>query len=178
MKYQKRTVNIEGYEMYQCDTNGVIYGQNGKPLKPNINCNGYKYVVFCKNKKMRTLMVHRIVALTFIPNPTALPVINHKDGNKLNNNVENLEWVTHSGNTIHARDELKIEFGKVNKKSIQGFDKKTGKLKYEFDSLSEAAHYFVKPDKNYRYIQNTIWNVIKKKKKSYKNCIWQYKDII
>ena len=178
MKYQKKAVNIKGWEMYQCDTNGVIYGQNGEPLKPNINHRGYKYVVFCKDRKMKTITVHRIIALTFVPNPLNLPVVNHKDGDKLNNNAENFEWTTFRGNTIHARDELGINFGESNKKSIQGLDKKTGELKYEFDSISEAARYFVKPNKNFAYVKNTIWNVIKGCKKSYKNCIWQYKEII
>lgn len=177
MEYQKKTVNIKGWEMYQCDTNGVIYGQNGKPLKPNTNRRGYKYVVFCKDKKMKTFVVHRIIALTFVPNPMNLPVVNHKDGNKLNNNADNFEWTTFGGNTIHARDELGVNFGEANKRPIRGFDKKTGELKYEFGSISEAAHYFVKPDKNFRCVQNTIWNVIKGNKKSYKNCIWQYKEI-
>lgn len=175
MKYQKRPVNIEGWEMYQCDTDGVVYGQNGEPLKPNINSRGYKYVVFCKNKKMKTFVVHRIIALTFVPNPMNFPIVNHKDGNKLNNNAENFEWTTNSGNTVHARDELGIEFGEVNRKAIQVFDKKTGELKYEFSSLSDAAHYFVKPDKNFRCVQSAICDVLKKRKKSYKNCIWQYK---
>lgn len=178
MKYQKKPVNIEGWEMYQCDTNGVIYGQSGKPLKPNTNCKGYKYVIFCKDKNMKTMMVHRIIALTFVPNPMNLPVVNHKDGNKLNNNAENFEWVTLSGNTIHARDELGVEFGKTSRKPIQGFDKKTGELVYEFNSLSEAAHCFVKPNKNFRHVQTTIWNVLKGNKKSYKNCVWQYKSVI
>lgn len=175
MQYQKKTVNIKGWEMYQCDTNGVVYGQNGEPLKPNINRRGYKYVVFCKNKKMKTFVVHRIIALTFVPNPMELPVVNHKDGDKLNNNAENFEWTTFKGNTTHARDELGIEFGEPNRKSIQGFDKKTGELKYEFGSLSEAAHYFVKPDKNFRHVLNAICNALRGRKKSYKSCIWQYK---
>ncbi len=177
MEYQKKSVNIEGWEMYQCDTNGVIYGQNGKPLKPNINRRGYKYVVFCKNKKFKTMMVHRIIALTFVPNPMNYPVVNHKDGDKLNNNAENFEWTTSSGNTIHARDELGIDLGKAQRKSVQGFDKKTNELRYEFDSLAEAAHYFVKPDKNFRCVQNVICSVLKGHKKSYKNCIWRYKEI-
>jgi hypothetical protein len=105
------------------------------------------------------------------------PIVNHKDGNKLNNKAENFEWTTLSGNTIHARDELGIDFGKAQRKPIQGFDKKSGELKYVFSSLTEAARYFVKPDKNYRYVQNTIWNAIKGNKKSYKNCIWQYKEV-
>ena len=175
MEYQKKMVGINGWEKYQCDTDGIIYGQNGRPLKPNINGKGYKYVIFCKNGKTKTMMVHRIIALTFVPNPMNLPVVNHKDGNKLNNKAENFEWTTNKGNIIHARDELCINFGEVNKKSIQGFDKNTGELKYEFDSLSEAARYFVKPDKNFRYIKSTISSAIKGRKKSYKNCIWQYK---
>ena len=101
MKYQKKAVNIEGWGMYQCDTNGVVYGQNGEPLSPNINSKGYKYVVFCKDRKMKTLQVHRIIALTFVPNPTNLPVVNHKDGNKQNNNVNNLEWVSRQQNCWH-----------------------------------------------------------------------------
>lgn len=178
MQYQKKVVNIKGWEMYQCDTNGVVYGQNGKQLKPNINCKGYEYVVFCKNKKMKTFSVHRIIALTFVPNPMNLPVVNHKDGNKLNNNAENFEWTTFEGNSIHARDELGVNFGESNRKPIQGFDKNTGELKYEFNSISEASHYFVKPDKNFRYVQSTIYKVIRGIKKSYKNCIWQYKNIV
>lgn len=175
MKYQKKVVNINGWEKYQCDTNGVIYGQNGKPLKPNINCNGYKYVIFCKDGKTKTLMVHRIIALTFVPNPTNLPIVNHKDGNKLNNKADNFEWTTNQGNLIHARDKLGINFGETNKKAIQGFDKKTGELKYEFNSLSEAGRYFVEDGKDYRYIKNTISGAIKGRKKSYRNCIWKYK---
>ena len=177
MEYQKKTVNIKGWEVYQCDTNGVVYGQNGEPLKPNINSKGYKYVVFCKDKKMKTLPVHRIIALTFVQNPANLPVVNHKDGNKLNNDAENFEWTTFRRNTIHARDELGINFGEASRKPVQGFDKNTGELKYEFNSISEAAHYFVKPNKNFRCVQSTICNAIKGNKKSYKNCVWQYKCI-
>lgn len=47
MEYQKKPVNIKGYETYQCDTEGIVYGKNGKPLKPNINQHGYKYVQNC-----------------------------------------------------------------------------------------------------------------------------------
>lgn len=178
MEYQKKPVNIEGYEMYQCDTEGVVYGKNGKPLKPNINKRGYKYVVFCVDGKTKTFQVHRIIALTFVPNPENLPIVNHLDGNKLNVNADNFEWTTNQGNTIHARDVLGYFVGEANgkAKSIQGFDKKTGELKYDFPSLADAVRYFTKPQHNHRYVQSCICQVTTGKKKSYKGCIWKYKQ--
>ena len=63
-------------------------------LKQCLDGNGYKIVTLNGKSKH----VHRLIALTFIPNPNNLPCINHKDENKLNNNVENLEWCTHEYN--------------------------------------------------------------------------------
>lgn len=59
---------------------------------------GYRHVIL--NRKNKN--VHRVIAETFIPNPNNLPCVNHKDGNKLNNQVTNLEWCTYSENTTHA----------------------------------------------------------------------------
>lgn len=178
MEYQKKPVNIEGYEMYQCDTEGVVYGKNSKPLKPNINQHGYKYVVFCVNGKTKVFQVHRIIAFTFVPNPNNFPMVNHLDGNKLNNNADNFEWTTNQGNMQHARDVLGYFIGANNPKAkeIQGFDKKTGELKYDFPSLADAARFFVKPEHNYKNVQICIYQVATGKKKSYKGCIWKYKQ--
>jgi hypothetical protein len=65
---------------------------------------GYKSVTLSKLGKSKTLLVHRLVAIAFIPNTNKKPCINHKDGVKTNNNVENLEWVTHSENIKHSWD--------------------------------------------------------------------------
>lgn len=66
------------------------------------NRDGYKVVALYKNNKSTAKTVHRLVALAFIPNPENKPCVNHIDGNKQNNNIENLEWVTYSENTIHS----------------------------------------------------------------------------
>lgn len=73
-----------------------------KILKPCIGNVGYKMVSLSKNGKGTLKTLHRLIAQNFIPNPDGLPCVNHIDGNKLNNYVGNLEWVTYSGNIVHA----------------------------------------------------------------------------
>ena len=71
-------------------------------IKSAINRCGYKTVSLCYNGKKKTKSIHRIVAEAFIPNLNKLPVINHIDGDKTNNKVENLEWCTYKHNTMEA----------------------------------------------------------------------------
>ena len=81
---------------------------NRKVLAVRINRCGYLYVNLYKNLKRKTLTIHRIVATAFIPNPENKPHINHKDGNKLNNHVENLEWCNAKENENHKRNVLNL----------------------------------------------------------------------
>lgn len=101
---------IKGYEgLYMASTYGFIYKiRDGKPYKrigiPRTD-GGHNYTItklFDKNKVRKDVCVHRIIAETFLPNPNNYPCVNHIDGNKHNNRVDNLEWVTYSDNTKKA----------------------------------------------------------------------------
>lgn len=96
--------DIEGYEgLYQVSNLGNVrslnYGCTGeiKLLKQSTDC-GYKRINLYKNGKRERYLVHRLVAMTFIPNLDNLPMVNHKDEDKSNNNVNNLEWCTREYN--------------------------------------------------------------------------------
>ena len=83
---------------YFVSPNGNVYNRHGDLMVGAIDKCGYRHVIL--NRKNRN--VHRVIAETFIPNPNNLPCVNHKDGNKQNNSVDNLEWCTHSENTLHS----------------------------------------------------------------------------
>lgn len=71
-------------------------------LAGGVNSRGYRQVQMQTDGKMKCSTVHRLVAEAFIPNPDCLPQINHIDGDKTNNSVENLEWCDNSHNQLHA----------------------------------------------------------------------------
>lgn len=75
-------------------------GSNERIRKSYISKNGYLYI----NLLNLTTPLHRLIAIAFIPNPENKPTVNHIDGNKLNNNIDNLEWNTYSENNQHAYD--------------------------------------------------------------------------
>ena len=95
---------IKDYEgKYYVTSQGDVVNAYGNTLAPVINKKtGYKTVSLWKNNKGSSKTIHRLVALTYLTNPNNLPEVNHIDGNKLNNHVDNLEWVTRSENMIHA----------------------------------------------------------------------------
>jgi len=116
---------IKGYKgLYKISTDGLVYSIRNKiNLKPNLIGNGYESVILCKDKIQERACVHRLVAEKFIPNTNNKPQVNHIDGNKLNNCVDNLEWCTAKENLYHAR-----ENGLINQ---NGEDSSSAKLTNE-----------------------------------------------
>lgn len=86
---------------YTVSSYGKILNANGVKLKCSYT-HGYRQLSLRIGAKFKSCQIHRVVALTFIPNPKNLSDVNHMDGVRDNNNVENLEWVTRSENVLHA----------------------------------------------------------------------------
>lgn len=87
---------------YFVNAQGEVFNKKGKKKASFVNDHGYEIVFLWKDNKSKSYTVHRLVAQAFISNPENKPCVNHIDGNKLNNEVNNLEWCTYSENTIHA----------------------------------------------------------------------------
>lgn len=127
---------IKGYEtLYKVSSKGdVLSIKSNKILKP-IDSHSYKYVHLCDiNHIRRNKAIHRLVADTFIPTKDNSLQINHKDGNKANNSVDNLEWCTPAENSYHRAKVLKRNTRKVY--CIE--------TKQTFDSIQEASDYYHK----------------------------------
>lgn len=102
-------MKIKGYENYEITEKGeVINTTTGRILKQNISTVGYLQVNLSKNGKAKTFQVHRLVAEAFIPNPQNLPEVNHRDEDKTNNTMNNLEWCTRQYNLNYGTHNERI----------------------------------------------------------------------
>lgn len=134
-------IEIEGYEDYLIYNNGSVFSKKRNMFlsKDRINGNGYNIVsLYGKNgSKVKEIAVHQLVGMYFVPGYVEGYVLNHKDGNKLNNSATNLEWVSYSKNTEEA-----YRLGLINgvQKSIYCYDNEIDVL-YKFDKVYECANF-------------------------------------
>jgi len=116
------------------------YKQKERIMKGYDNGHGYIHVYGSKNGIAKTLKLHRIIAEAFIPNPNNLPCVNHKDENRANNHVDNLEWCTYSYNNTYGDRLKKIKKSEGWKKSWKPiYVIKQDGTKEWFESLTSAS---------------------------------------
>jgi len=116
MKRLEKWMPVHNFSNYKISSFGVtINVKTGKVIKP-IKSNGYLLIKFYRDGKRSTRHLHRVLAIHFIPNPDNKPFINHKDGNRSNNCLENLEWCTQKENVIHYHTVLKPK--RIGNKSL------------------------------------------------------------
>lgn len=179
--------DVSGFEgIYQVSNDGQIKSIsrnifNGKAfyiskeriLLQRYNKKGYKVVDLSKNNKHSYHLVHRLVAKAFIPNIKNNPQINHKDGDKTNNNFLNLEWCTNSENQKHAyKLELKITAKNAGRKrkKVQLFDNYNNLIK-EFESIAETTRWL-------KCASNNVKLCCDGKRKKVKGFIAKYKEVM
>lgn len=144
---------ITDFPLYYITTTGDVFSRNFhntgriRKLKKRLSCYGYYDVALYKEKKATHKLVHRLVAEAFIPNPENKPEVNHKNGIKTDNTVNNLEWCSTQENIRHSYNVLKRKanmpwlnkYGKQNPHSKTTQQKKDGKVIAEYCSATEAA---------------------------------------
>lgn len=185
---RKQVVGYEG--LYEVDQFGRVYGIDriktvvdngriyekhiaGKQMKQSTHTKGYKTVSLTKNGSTKTMFVHRIVAEAFLPNPNNLPMVNHKDEDKTNNFIDNLEWCTASYNRTYGKAierQAKKMRGRESNKKIAIIQKNmNGEFLDWFDSLTKAAE-------NVNGSTSAISVVCKGKRKTAYGYLWEYGD--
>lgn len=168
---------IDGYDgQYEVSDLGRVKSLgNNKTRKEKIlkqhNIRGYIRVVLYKDGHRKPLLVHRLVAESFIPNPQGLETVNHKDEVKTNNTVSNLEWMSIKDNINYGTRNKRISKSNTNNpkisKQIQMLDKQTGELLATFPSLAEA-------ERVTGIAHQSIFQCCNGKRKSAGGYIWRY----
>ena len=157
---------IENYEGYYEISNfgNVRNSRTGRTLKLNDRGNGYFCCTLSKNNIRKNQSVHRLVAKAFIDNPEGKQEVNHIDGNKFNNHVDNLEWTTRSENETHAMNNGLCKYNKP----VIATNVATGES-IEFRSVHQAAQHF-------GMYKRCVEAVLSGQRKTHHGYTFEYKD--
>lgn len=140
IKSKGRLVEVPDYQNAHAYCSGFSYVKPGRIMKQRLNAYGYYVINLSKDGKQKGHMVHRLVAEAFIPNANNLPFINHKDENKTNNHISNLEWCTAEYNTNYGtcleRRSISQRTANKNMKSVIAYNDEE---QIEFVSVRGAA---------------------------------------
>lgn len=147
-KPNEKWADILGYPGYQVSTCGRIRKWTKRyncyrllKLHPNRDNNQIYVILSCPNNKSKTLSVARLVAQTFLPHDPVKNIVNHKDGNVQNNNIDNLEWLAQSENNKHSYEVLHRT---RQSKKVYHFDCLLYKNKYQFKTIAAFARFINK----------------------------------
>jgi len=161
--------DIVGTSNYEISEQGEVRNKTTKQiLKYYLMLNGYCQVCikYIDKDKFSKKYVHRLVAEHFLDNPLNKREVNHKDGNKENNNVNNLEWCTSSENQKHRHS---IGITQTSNRKVGAFDK-DGKEVFQFNSIVEAMRFFNKTSRV------NLDNALQGKQKTAYGYVWKYLD--
>ena len=174
--------DIEGYEgHYMVDAKGNVFSlKRKKIMTPCKSNNGYMQVHLSIDGVMKSHKIHRLVAKAFIPNPYNLPQVNHKDEDKTNNCVENLEWCTQSYNMNYndgqKRRASSRDYEEISKKRSEAQSKEV--TQYDFDGRIVAIWRNAYVAEEHGYNRTMINQCCLGNKKSHKGYVWKYTNNI
>lgn len=152
----EKYIVINEFNNYAVSNFGNIKNiKKNKLLTLNLNLNGYYTYTFCQNGIKKTFEIHRLVALYFIKNPNNYPYVNHIDGNKGNNRVENLEWSFKSQNEINVKFQEKPILAEniLNKERIafKSISEASAFLGINMNAISKVLHKKRNKTHNYKF---------------------------
>lgn len=159
---------VKSLDHIRQNRDGLTCISKGKLLNPGKDNKGYMIVVLSKNGKTKTYRIHRLVAESFIDNPNNYKCVNHKDENKANNNIDNLEWCTYKYNNNYGTKPQKISKG--NSKKVNQYDKELNFIK-QWGSMAEAEKKL-----NIKRASVNISACCKNKLKSAYGYVWRYSN--
>ena len=167
---------IPGYEgLYQIDAHGRILSLERRvKTKGNVyrtipehfltwqpTYDGYMFAKLTKEKIKKCIKIHRLVALAFIPNPSNKPQVNHKDGNKKNNSIDNLEWVTGKENMAHA---VENNLNNCGRGEAQGHSKATDEMVLKMREHAKGGRTHQSIADEFGFSRSAVTSIINKKR--------------